>query len=175
MGAEVLAATAVAGSLYSGAMANEQSKQIAAAEQYNAQIANQETQIAMRAKTEEFTRLKETQKMAMLKSGMGLSGSNLLVLEDTKRQLGITLDQLRYRQVINQYNADVNSQIALRNGRMALIGGITNATAIGANYAMRQDSIVQPPSGSGGGGSGGGDGKPILIDDSYMGLSGGYA
>lgn len=131
-----MTAVAAGGHIYSGIQANDQAHDAARMEQANATIAGWETQDAIAAKTEEMTRLKEAQKMAMLKSGMNLAGSNLLVLEDTKRQLSIAVGQLQQRQAISDLNSQYKQTSILKSGRAAMIGGFTNAAGTVGSYFL---------------------------------------
>jgi hypothetical protein len=124
------------GQIYSGLQANDQARDAARMEQANATIAGWETQDAIASKTEETVRLKEAQKMAMLKSGMNLAGSNLLVLEDTKRQLSIAVGQLQQRQAISDLNSQYKQTSILKSGRAAMIGGFTNAAGTVGSYFL---------------------------------------
>ena len=129
-----LLAVGAGGQIYSGMQANDQAKDAAQLERVNSVIASWETNDAIASKTEEMTQLKEAQKMAMLKSGMNLAGSNLLVLEDTKRQLSISVGQLKQRQAIADLNSSYKVNSLLKSGRAAMIGGYTNAAATVGSY-----------------------------------------
>lgn len=131
-----LTAISVGTGIYSAVQSNSQAKEAANMESANAQIAAQETSNAVAAKTEEMTRLKEAQKMAMLKSGMNLAGSNLLVLENTKRQLSISVNQLQQRQAVTDLNSQYKENSMLQNGRSAMIGGVVNAVSTVGNYVL---------------------------------------
>ena len=131
-----LMAVGAGGQIYAGLQANDQAKDAARLERANAVIAGWETDDAIAAKTEDMTQLKEAQKMAMLKSGMNLAGSNLLVLEDTKRQLSIAVGQLKQKQAIAALNSSLKEDSILKSGRAAMIGGFTNAAATAGNYYL---------------------------------------
>jgi hypothetical protein len=114
-------------SIMAGNEANREAKAAVELERLNAEIARQEINQQARIRTEEMTRLKETQKMMMLKSGMNLAGSPLLMLEDTKRQLALDLNQLEYKNSMEQYTSSLRQQNYLKSGRAAMIGGYVNA------------------------------------------------
>lgn len=111
------------GSIMSGNAANREAKAAAELERLNAEMASQEAQEQARVKTEEMTRLKETQKLAMINSGMGLAGSPLLILEDAKRQLALELNTLQYKTNLESYASSLRQQNYLSSGRSAMIGG----------------------------------------------------
>lgn len=131
-----MTAVAAGGQIYSGMQANEQAHDAARMEQANDQIARWETEDAIASKTEEYTQIKEQQKMAMLKSGMNLAGSNLLVLEDTKQKLNIAVGQLKQKQAIASWNSQNKQTSLLKSGRAAMIGGFTNAAGTVGNYYL---------------------------------------
>ena len=135
IGGGILAGAGAAGDIMAGHAANKEYQAAAELEAFNAEIARQESAEQARVRTEETTRLKETQKLAMLKSGMGLAGTPLLILEDTKRQLALELNQLQYRSDIESYASGIRQQSLLRSGRAAMIGGYTKAAGRIGSFA----------------------------------------
>lgn len=138
-------------SIYAGVQSNNQAKQAAAIEQMNASLAAQETQNAINARTEEMNRIKEANKMAMLKSGMNLSGSNLLAIEDTKRQLALDINDLQIRGYVSQQNYSMKENQLLSSGRAAMIGGYTKAAGTLLSTAASFNTPSRYGNGSGGG------------------------
>lgn len=136
VGGGLLAGVGAAGSIMSGHAANREAQTAAQLEALNAQIARQEIAEQKRVRTEEMTKLKETRKLAMLKSGMGLAGSPLLILEDTKRQLALEMNSLQYRSDLETYTSGLRQQNYLKSGRAALIGGYTKAAGQIGNFAL---------------------------------------
>lgn len=136
IGGGVLAGVGAVGSVMSGHAANREAKTAAELELLNAEIARQEIAEQKRIRTEEMTKLKETQKLAMLKSGMGLAGSPLLILEDTKRQLALEMNSLQYRSDLETYTSGLRQQNYLQSGRSALIGGYTQAAGQIGSFAL---------------------------------------
>lgn len=131
-----MSAVAAGGQIYSGLQANEQAKDAAMMERANDKIAQWETEDAIASKTEEYTQLKEQQKMAMLKSGMNLAGSNLLVLEDTKQKLNVAVGELKQKQAVASLSSQYKVNSLLKSGRAAMIGGIANAAGTVGNYYL---------------------------------------
>jgi hypothetical protein len=125
------------GSVMAGNAANREAKNAANLERLNADIARQEAQEQARIRGEEMTKLKETQKLAMLKSGMGLAGSPLLILEDTKRQLALELNSLEYRNNVESYSSSLRQQNYLASGRSAMIGGYVKGVESLASFGVK--------------------------------------
>lgn len=129
------AATAGAtGGIMAGHAANREAKNASKLERMNAELARQEMLEQQRVRTEELNALKETQKLAMLKSGMGLAGSPLLILENTKRQLALEVNALEYSNSVNSYSSSLRQQNYLASGRSAMMGG----------YVKGVESIASP-------------------------------
>lgn len=132
----VAAGAGAIGSVMSGNAANREAQAAANLEAMNSEIARQETSEEMRVQTEEMTRLKETQKLAMLHSGMSLAGSPLLILEDTKRQLALELNSLQYKSSVDTYASNLKQQNYLASGRAAMIGGYVKGVESLASFGL---------------------------------------
>ena len=145
--AGVAAAAGAAGSVMSGVSAKNEAKTAAELERYNANIAAMETRHDISRRSEEATRISEANKMAMLRSGMNLRGSGLLMLEDAKSQLMADVDLLQQKQDIQKKGSNLKINALLKSGRMAMIGGFVGA---GAEIAGFVASAYSPGTGGGG-------------------------
>jgi hypothetical protein len=169
VGGGIAAVTGAAGDIMAGYAAKEEAEAAAELERLNATVARQEAKERARVRTEELTSLKETQKLAMIKSGMGLAGSPLLILEDTKRQLSNELNQLRTRSALEQKASGLRQRSLLKSGRMAMMGGYAKGLGRVASFGA---SAMSPSPGSP---------KPkpkpesTLVNGGYTGTLGGMA
>lgn len=129
----ILGTTSMGASVYSGYQQNKAAKAEAAALNDQANLAQAEASRSADIAQQENDRLRRSQKLAFIKSGVSLEGSPLLLLEQT-RQFG--KEQVQSILSRGQAQAGVLSTQASQaknQGRAALVGGIGSAAQAGLN------------------------------------------
>jgi len=140
--AVVLMATTVmssASQMYSGAQAMKAASAKASLQRQQAVLASQEANVEAKRKEEAATKLRKKQKMIFLKSGVGIGGSPLLILEETERDARIEADSIRDRGMAQANLGLKKAKQTFRAGRATLIGNTMKAVStIGSTYVSGQ-------------------------------------
>lgn len=123
---------AVAGMAYSGYSSmqagNEQKKQY----EEQAQIAQEEANTQATQKEAERRKMLANQRMAYLANGVSLSGTPLIVGDETSREYQMEIDALR-RSGVNQANSlNAQGDAAQKSGRTQLITSLAGGAGIAA-------------------------------------------
>lgn len=124
--------TQAVGTITSGITSFENSKAVAAAERSQAELAKLESGVEADRVAKENERFKKRQKMLFIKSGIDLTGSPLLVLEETQRESDKQVSAIRAKGTAQRALGFAQAQITENVGRAKLIGGFTQATASAA-------------------------------------------
>jgi len=124
------------GQMYSGAQAMKAASAEASLQRQQAVLASQEANREAARKEEDANKLRKKQKMIFLKSGVGIEGSPLLILEETEREARTEADAIRNSGLAKANLGLKKAQQTFRTGRAALIGStLKSISTIGSMYA----------------------------------------
>ena len=144
--ATVLIATSILGagaSLYQGYAANEAAKDQADLMRDQARLAQEEADVEASRKEEERRKFIAQQKVAYLANGVGLSGSPLVVMEDTYKQFQQEIDAIRKSGVAQRGFMEREASIKEKSGRAQLVSGALGAAAsLGGGYTKGKTNNI---------------------------------
>lgn len=125
--AEVSLFLATAGLLYSGYSANQQGQQQQKLYEEQARIQQEDTATATQMKSDERRRMLAAQRMAYLANGVELTGTPLVVGNDTFNEYQKEIDALKTSGAAKAYLLSQQGQQAATTGRTQLVSSLFSA------------------------------------------------
>lgn len=145
-GTMMLVATlaSVGGTVYSGMEANKQGQEQKKLYEEQARIQKEETATAVSMKSDERRRMLANQRMAYLANGVELTGTPLVVGEDTFNEYQKEIDAFKRSGVAKAYLLNQQGAQAARSGRSQLTSSLFSAAGTGfQGYAMTKSNMFK--------------------------------
>jgi hypothetical protein len=131
-----LIALSAGGSIYSGISANQSAKEQAGQLDRQAALAQEEARIEADRQSDERRRFIADQKMAYVANGIGISGTPLVTFENSYNEYQKEIDATIRAGDANADYLRSEAKVTRRNGRAALIGGVTQAASTVASGVL---------------------------------------
>lgn len=121
----------VGGSIYSGAQANKQGQDQKQLYEEQARIQQEETATATTMKSDERRRMLASQRMAYLANGVELTGTPLVIGDDTFNEYQKEIDALKTSGAAKSYILSKQGDMAATAGRTQLTSSLFQAGSLG--------------------------------------------
>lgn len=145
-GTMMMAATlmSVGGSIYSGTQADKQGREQQKLYEEQARIQKEETATAMQQTSDARRRLMAEQRMAYLANGVELTGTPLVVGEDTFKEYQTEINALQKSGAAKASLLQKQGKTAASSGRTQLISSLFSAGSTGLqNYSMVKSGLFK--------------------------------